>query len=420
MKLPGGTTISPILLGAIVLTCAAPAITLNVWPRVETMLSQGMTSNQAGTALLVGVSALAMTAIPFAMAKSPNRGFWWTSLSFGLLLATLNYIMAVGAIGKVNDDATSAATAQISRIKSLQDQLEELRADRRQLGAFKPTTKEALVAADEAVRLAEEARRQECDKVGDYCRARVAQLSSRLSERAEIAGALSLTARSREIDVRIESVRAALHSAGAVPLSTNPQAERIRGLVAVVWPRIATEAVATGIIHFLAIVSEVFALLGPRVLATALARSSTPSLTQDRRLGAETAGKSLHLKQIVSRVKSAFPLAVRAESAPALSPPKTDGAPVRANFAGAIAGPARSATGIPEWRASLLKLDSGHRLRTWDAFKSYEAWAKGNGFTPATFTGFDYELQLLGVQKESGARSFYLNVNLKPQLKVVA
>ena len=424
MNLPGGTTISPITLGAIVATCAAPAITLNVWPRVETMLSQGLTSNELGTALLVGVSALAMTTIPFAMAKAPNRGFWLTSLAFGISLGALNYIMAVGAIGKVADHATAEATAQISRLASLKDQLEELRADRRQLGAFKPTTPEALRAADEAVKLAEAARQQECDKVGDFCRARVAQLASRLSERAELAGALSLSLRSRELDERISTIRGKLSGAGAVPLSTNPQAERIKSLVRWVYPSVATDQVASGIIHFLAIMSELFAFLGPRVLATALARNTQAPSKENGRLNYEPVlSRSLYKQQILRLVKRPFLLVKGAGNRPALTGPETNGAPVRANFAGAIPGPARSAPAaspIRQWHAAQLQTVSGYRLRTWNAFKSYETWAKTQGFAPVTFTSFDYELQLLGVQKEQGARSFYLNVNLKPQLKVVA
>ena len=413
MNLPGGTNISPLVLGAIVATCAAPAITLNVWPRVETMLSQGLTSNELGTALLVGVSALAMTTIPFAMAKAPNRGFWLTSLAFGISLGALNYIMAVGAIGKVADHATAEATAQISRLTSLKDQLEELRADRRQLGTFKPTTPEALRAADEAVKLAEVARAQECDKVGDYCRARVAQLASRLSERAELVNSLSLTSRAQELDTKVSVYRARIAEAGAVPLSTNPQAERIKSVVRWVYPSVATDQVASGIIHFLAIMSELFAFLGPRVLATALARPGGGTVPQQSLVRRK-------VPELVSWVKRPFLLVGRARNAPALTGPETAAGPGRANFAGATPGAPRSAAGITEWRAFALQAVSGHRLRTWDAFKSYESWAKAQGFAPVTFTSFDYELQLLGVQKEQGARSFYLNVNLKPQLKVVA
>lgn len=397
MNLPGGTTISPLLLGGIVCTCAAPAITLNVWPRVETMLSQGLTSNQLGTALLVGVSALAMTAVPFAMAKAPNRGFWWTSLGFGLSLAALNYIMAVGAIGKVNDDATAQAAATISRIKSLQDQLEELRGARKELGAFRPTTPAQLVAADEAVKLAELARQQECDKVGDFCRARVAQLQSRLSDRADIASALALTDRSKALDKAIDSRRGELAAAGALPLSTNPQAERIRSLVQLVYPKAATEAVASGIIHFLAIMSELFALLAPRVLATALARSesTTPQVLRGS------------LGGLVRRLKSNFPPAKSTSQqlpAPALK----------------LAAPTAKAPASQEWKEQTLIPAPGNRLRTWDAYKSYEAWARSRNQAPASFTSFDFEMQLLGVAKEQGARSFYLNVNLRQALKVVA
>jgi hypothetical protein len=413
MNLPGGTTISPLILGGIVTLCAAPAITLNVWPRVETMLTQGLTSNELGTALLVGVSALAMTTIPFAMAKAPNRGFWLTSLAFGISLGALNYIMAVGAIGKVADHATAEATAQISRLASLQTQLEELRADRRQLGAFRPATADQLRAADEAVRLAEVARAQECDKVGDFCRARVAQLSSRLSERAELATSLAFSSRAREIDDRSNAIRKELAAVGAVPLSVNPQAERIKSVVRWAYPSVATDQVASGIIHFLAIMSELFAFLGPRVLATAVARGPVAPGSEPR----------LGSGQILRLVKRPFLLVGRAISEKGQSDTPQVNSVRTGNFAGAIAGPPRSGPAVSpirQWHASNLQTVTDYRLRTWDAYQAFIKWAKPQGVT-MTFTAFDYELQLLGVKKEeSSGRTFYLNVNLKPQLKVVA
>lgn len=357
------------------------------------MILHGMTSNELGIVLLVAVSAMGMTAVPFAMAKAPNRSFWWTSLSFGLGLAILNYIMAVGAIGKISDHATSTAAQAISKAQSLKDQLEELRAARKELGAFKPTTQEMVTAADEAVRLAEDARRQECDKVGDFCRARVAQLSSRLSERAEIVGGLSLTKRAKELSDRTADINQQIQHLGSLPLYVNPQAERIKSIISWFYPPVATEMVANGIIHFLAIAAELFALGMPRILATALARSPAEIRKEDGQPDFGKAEPKL-LEQVKPKALPATRLTpvVRSES-------------------------------VKDWKNDQLVRKPGGRLKCWDTFKAYEAWCKARNIAPSTFTAFDFELTALGVGKETGSRSFYLEVELaegRSSFKVVA
>ena len=387
MNLHGGT-IHPLTLGAIICLCAAPAMTLNVWPRIENMILHGMTSNELGIALLVAVSALGMTAVPFAMLKAPNRAFWWTTLSFGLGLATLNYIMAVGAIGKISDHATSQAAQAISRAQSLKDQLEDLRAARKELGAFKHTSQEQLTAADEAVRLAEIAQRDECGKVGDHCRARVAQLQSRLSERADISAALSATIRRSAIERDLRAVEQKLLAVGALPTYTNPQAERIRSVVGLIAPSVATESVANGIIHFLAIAAELFALGMPRILSTALAGQGAPKVDE----GAAPPEK-LNIVRTPNLAVGNRPRALPAPSQPA--------------------GPA-------EWRTAHLFRKPGNKLKCWDTYKLYEKWTRSAGQAPVSFTAFDFELTSNGVKKEAGSRSFYLDVDVKIELRVVA
>lgn len=394
MHLKGGNTF---LLGGIITLCAAPAITLNVWPRIETILTSGLTSNEAGIVLLVTLSALGMTAVPFAMAKSPNRAFWWTTLSFGLGLATLNYIMAVGAIGKISDHATASAVQAISKAQSLKDQLEDLRRARRELGAVKPTTAEQVEAANEAVRLAEIAREQECTKVGDFCRARVAQLQSRLSERAEIVAARALAERAAGLDSQIIRAQTTLTNAGAVPLHANPQAERIKSIVQWFAPGVATEAVANGIIHFLAICAELFALGMPRILATALI--GAPGR-------AEIAGGLPPPEKLNSVLRSGKAPPRQLAARPAIPPPRP--------------APA-TAEALAEWKRDHLKPSPGGRLKCWDVFKSYEKWAKARNLVPLSFTAFDFELTaVMQVKKETGSMSFYLDVSMSPKLKVVA
>ena len=380
-----GNLFTSLTVTGIVTLCAAPAITLNVWPRIETILQQGLTSNELGIVMLVGISAIAMTTIPFAMQKSPNRAFWWTSLAFGVGLAVLNYIMAVGAIGKLSDHATEKAAAAISKAASLRSALEDLRAARRELGNFKPTSETQLRAADDAVRLAIEARDQECGKVGDFCRARVAQLQSRLSDRADVAGALSLTARSRGLDARADAVRLELDRIGNVPQYTNPQAERIRTVVAVIYPNAATEAVANGIIHFLAIAAELFALGMPRIMVTALSRPK----------GAVN-GTSVISPQIGGALSPQKLLGSRRHQQKLPPPAITGSLPPT----------------VAAWKREAIRSGTS-KLICWNVYQRYVQWCKESGVAAASFTQFDFELCEAGVKKVTEGRgSFYTEIAL--------
>ena len=145
----------------IVLSCASPAIVLNVWPRIDTILTHGLSSNQIGIVLLVTLSALGMTCVPFAMKKAENLGFWLTCLLFGIGLGILNYTMAVGAVGKSRDEEAGSKAVLISKAAQLRTAILEGETAKRSLPPFKWTSEEMVRTATKAVDLAREARDQE-------------------------------------------------------------------------------------------------------------------------------------------------------------------------------------------------------------------------------------------------------------------
>lgn len=114
------TGVSNLTVGLVVTFCAAPAAALNIWPRVEAMLTRGIHGNDIGIVLLVICAAIGMALVPFAMKKAENFGFWLICLTFGISLAIVNYAMAVGAIGKVRDNESLQAAAIIRQAKTLQ------------------------------------------------------------------------------------------------------------------------------------------------------------------------------------------------------------------------------------------------------------------------------------------------------------
>jgi hypothetical protein len=80
----------------VVAACAAPSVAANVWPRVSHLWAEGAASGtEVGLTLALAMSAIGMAAVPFAMKKAGNVGFWLVCLVMGLGLATFNYTMAV-------------------------------------------------------------------------------------------------------------------------------------------------------------------------------------------------------------------------------------------------------------------------------------------------------------------------------------
>ncbi len=384
------------LLATIVLACASPAITLNVWPRVDQLIHGGFSSNILGIALLVTLSALGMTAVPFAMKKAPNWGFWWTCLVFGFGLLVLNYIMAIGAVGKSRDDEAGAKGNLIEKARVLKETLQGTIGIRSSLPPFRWTTQEMVDTALLAQRTTDDARRKECEKVGDYCRALVAQLGNRQAELAEIQAAYATTTRARQLDDSIRDQQHALTNLGPIPANSDQQASRIAALVGgffILGPD-ASERVATWIIHFVAICAEAFALGAPRIIVTALAR------------------KPQDAKETPVQIP---PVSVASNPMPAPMPtakilPRTK------------PSMGKLEASISDWK-QLALIRSPGKLRDWSCYEHYKAHAKEKGLASASFIEFNKKLQELGLKLETdpvAKRDFYLEVAIRQPLKAVS
>ena len=267
---------------AIVAACAAPTAALNIWPRIEMMMEKGLSGNQIGIVILVTMSALGMAAIPFAMKKAENWGFWSLCAIFGAFLCLLNYAMAVGAIGKVYDHETNTATNLQNRAKAIETKISSLQREINNLPAFKWTTNEMVDTAGTAVALALQAREQECGKVGDYCRARVVQLAARQSDLAEANANRALTVRKEKLNSALAEEESKKLDLGTIPTYVDPQAARLASFLSVLHVPVGPtpiETVANGLIQVLAIAAEIFGLLMPRGLVTALSPHPTAGQT---------------------------------------------------------------------------------------------------------------------------------------------
>lgn len=369
------THLSKFWISGIVLACAAPTATLNIWPRIAQMLSEGLSGSQLGIVILVAVSALGMTAIPFAMQKAENWGFWLTCLLCGAALCIVNYLMAVGAVGKVRDAESGAAGAIISKAAGLSRSISESRKQRDALPTFRWTTEDMVTAANEAVRLAVEARDQECGKVGEWCRARQAQVASRLEERAGVSANRALSRQRKHLDGEVQRLEQELTGIGSIPHSSDMQASRVAAVVSSfisLGPN-AAERVADAIVTILAITAEGIALILPRILVTAL---SSPRPV---------------IQVLLPAVKAPAPLAIRKQ-------------------ASSRALPAPSGLSVSNWLSSACRKKPGSSLLSQDAFKAYKQLT---GNESLSFTAFDFQLREAGIEvSRSGGRTFYKDLEL--------
>lgn len=401
MKIEEGVSNS--IIAIVVVLCAAPAATLNIWPRVAQMLQEGMSGSQVGIVLLVAVSALGMAATPFAMKKAENWGFWITCLAFGVGLAVLNYAMAVGAVGKVRDNEADGARAKQARYLSLKRAVEDAEGARKNLPAFTPTTKEMVATGEAAVNFAIQARDQECRIVGDICRARIAQLASRQSELANLSRDFALTERAMALDRHLSEARAQLAATAPAPMYVDAQASRLAALVAgfIDLGPDAAERVANALVSILAISAEAIALGLPRIIVTALTRPvRREPLVAIAASGPEGKG----------------PAPPAAEKPAAQNP----------GNAAPAAVPRRKTPNRPPALISLWRSDgnissrAGSRVNCWTAYTAYKDWAEARRQNPADFAAFCSELKLPVSETPPTAASFFLDTELPRKLKVVS
>jgi hypothetical protein len=152
-----------------------------------------------------------------------RRDYGLGSVTFSAVTALIIYLLAVTntaltslgfASTNVGDAVTGRAAALQQRAAAIED-IRRLKADRANL-QFAPTTEQAVTAA--AI-----ARDQECGRVGDNCRRRVAELAAVLQAKV-------LTDKAAEIEARVAMLSAKLDNTPAL-VTADPQTS---GAVAVI------------------------------------------------------------------------------------------------------------------------------------------------------------------------------------------
>lgn len=416
--------------------CAAPSAAANVWPRVSHMLEQGAASGtEVGITLALIMSALGMAAIPFAMKKATNLGFWLVCLGFGLGLAGFNYSMAVDLAGHWRDQATAPAAQTAAEAEALKSRVARATAAKSELPHAPHTTAAQVTAAEEAVKLAEQARVQECDKIGDNCRARVAELKTATETRAVALANRGVTEKRERYEAEIDTAQKQLDGLGPVSEVVDPTAVRIgKVLSSLPFVDMGPRPDLTFIEWWptwVAVVIEAIGLIGPRVILTAVLPADAPRAPRQlkltrlwaRRRGSET---------LPASPPSASPSADVAAPASAVADP----APVKTAATPATPKRARKVkvtavadeSSVRQWKECRTITRTGSELRPKETYdKSYVPWCSERNIEPVSFTRFGLLMKASVenggcgvVYVERNKRGFYVGLALVGAPKLVS
>jgi hypothetical protein len=373
------------------------------------MMDKGASGNDIGVTLLVVVAALLMAATPFAMEKAKSWGEWAAYLVFGIGLCCVNYALAVGAVGKVRDLGAGPAREKIIKAAALDASIERETKSRNQLPQVRPSVdRKMLDAADEAVRLADEARKQECGKVGDNCRARVAELKAATEARAPLLAAKATADAIDKADGEIQRLEKERRALGDIPDTVDAQAARL-AKVAGKFVDLGVnpiEAVADAVISILAVFAELIGLAGPRIIMTAIGRGEAP----DRPERSMWSLWPLRRLNKLAAPVSAAPAPAAVEETPATPAPVRK---ARKPKASAL----REFGDVREWHRSRTVARNGTRTKPGDAYKAYTGWCVEHGKVPVSLTAFGSTMKAKAadggcgvIYEERSKRGFYVDL----------
>jgi Poxvirus D5 protein-like len=401
----GATVAATVVVGV----CVAPSLAMNLWPRLSHMWASGA-ADGGGVAIVMfqTVAVLVMAACPFAMAKTKSRGFWWGALLFGIGLAGINFLNALEVASHLRDATSDPRRTTISRAATLRSDLGVAQNSRKQLSHFIWTTDEGVAAAKSAVASAEIARDQECGKIGENCRKRMADVSARQDELARAITKKALTDQATAINAKIAGIEKELSDLGTVPTHADPGAARLAKLLSLIVPMERPEdTVSEWWPIFLAGAVEALAMGGPRLLLVALAGENP---TKDRQPPRRW---TAWLRRRRDQATVAAPVATPARAAASATKPKRSkkSKPEHAILLG----------DVREFRDSRTLARPGNRIRCGQVYAAYAEWCRANGMEPVSLTAFGTQLKALGVVRENrNNRACYLDIGLTTAPRLAA
>jgi hypothetical protein len=208
------------LLAAVVLLLGLATAAIGLWLNASFLWAFGRTSEAGIVLAVIGLVTDAVTLV----LPSVTAGLWQrhryalavTALAVYFLAVTMTVLTSLGFASTNIGDAVTGRGAAADQRAAIANDVARLGAERAAL-QFTPTTAEAVTAATVA-------RDQECGRVGDNCRRRVAELAGVLQAKA-------LTDRAATIDASIAALAAKLAGLPAVA-SADPQIESAVAVIA--------------------------------------------------------------------------------------------------------------------------------------------------------------------------------------------
>jgi hypothetical protein len=403
------------------------------------MWAEGAASGtEVGLTLALAMSAIGMAAVPFAMKKAGNVGFWLVCLVMGLGLATFNYTMAVELASKWRDHNTSLAAVKQLKSAALDSRLAQATAALEQLPQVPHTTAAMVTAAKLAAGTAATSREEECRKRGgrgDQCRDREKDEREALKALSTAEANRATTLERERLDAELKAASREKVELGPVPHEVDPAAARIGKVLASFFdlgPR-PDLVVIDWWPTFVAVVIEAIGLLMPRIILTATGHADAPlpARTWGWELGTWLRRRHVEPDGATKRqsvdMSAAAPPAAEPEAATVSRSAATAARPKKASKSAPAA--VADADTVLQWRRSRTIARSGSKLKPRETYDtSYVPFCRERGLEPVSFTRFGMVVKAptteggcgFGFERTPSKRDHYLDVALVSAPKLVA
>jgi hypothetical protein len=413
--------------------CVVPSGAANVWTRVAHIWNEGgASSSEIGIVAALIMSILVMAAIPFAVKSASN---WLEKLGYlalGFMLASFNFTLAVDTAGQWRDKITNPATVLATDAATFKNDKTVAEANRDKFAQLAQATVAEVAAAEDDVKLATQARDKECVKVGDNCRARVADLAAATKRRSDILAARYNTEMVEHYDKDAKEAKRKLTALGPIPEHNDPAAARIAEVIGLFYDlgKDPDLKVVKWWPTWIAVIIELIAMWGPPVFLLAIVGNE------------QKLGWSWRLPVWRRKSEASIEMApeIKEEPAPPVAPPTSEpAAPVEiAPVKPTVATVARSkkpskikpapvgdTNSVRQWKEARTVARAEGKVRPKNAYEAYATWCQEQGIAPVSFTTFGTTIKgELGVilKPTPSRRDFYEGIALisAPRLVVAS
>lgn len=421
------------VVAAVVVACAMPSAAANIFPRAAAIwVGSAATPGNAAMVVLLIMTALIMAACPFAIKMASNSLEKAAFLAIGLGLATFNYAMAHDTMGKLRDGTAAPVRKLQADSAALKSRIARAETAATKLPQLPPTSAAEVLAADDAVKLAQQIKDQECVKLGDNCRLlRIPELNVAIAARSKVLAARSITEQREAIERERAQAQADLDKLGDVPEHADKSASRLaKGLGH--WIDLGSdpdETLIDWLINATAAVVELVGLAGPRMILLAI--YGDVERKPRRWVLLRVLWRWTLLLPLWHRTKTENSKPVAPAIEPVAAPPAAPEKAAVAKGAATAAKPKKpsrnksasvgDAETVRQWFKTRTIPRADSKLKPKETYDtSYRPWCEEENRTPVSFTLFGTTMKgdhedgglKVGFERNSSKRDFYLGIAL--------